>query len=518
MKGKKNTVHDKNEIKHINMKFNFRKIVWGLIVAAMPFVSKAQEATQVPLQLTLDQAIEIALSESPSIKLANLEIQKKKYAKRSAQSSLYPQIDAVGQYQRTLKKQVMYMDGAFDMASMMSPIINGIDDTFASNISGYVPNSINSNNEPVPGELLQNIGKNTPPPTDSSEGISVGRDNNWTAGFNLSWPIVVPTLWKSLQISSLDVELAVEQSRASKIDMINAVRKSFYIVMLAQDSYNVFKESYDNAAFNYNVIKNRFEQGISSEFDLIRTDVHMKTVHPNVVQAKNALNLATLSLKALMGIDMDQEISISGSLKDYEEGLFAEIISLDTSLRNNSNLKQFDLQNEQLKKTLGLFRAQYMPTIAVSGSYLYMSMNNDFKFGDYKWNPYSFASVSISIPIFDGFKKHSNIQQTKASLAQMKWQREDVIRSLRLAINNNVNNMTNSVEQIISTKDAVALAQKGYEIAQKLYNTGMGTLLDLNDAQLALTQTSLAFNQAIYSYLASKADLDKTLGIEPDLK
>ncbi len=491
-----------------------KKIVWGLFLATVPFLGKAQETpTQPTLQLTLDNAIEIALSKNPSVKVADLEIQKKHYAKKSAQSALYPQIDAVGQYTRTIQKQVMYMDGAFNMAEMMgdvfTPLIAGTDQTFSQSVPGYQS-----------GELAQNIAENTPPPAPASnEGISVGRDNNWTAGFNLNWPVVVPTLWKSLQISSLDVELSVEKSRSSKIDMINSIRKAFYGAMLAQDSYNVFKESYDNAVLNYNNIKNKYNQGIVSEFDMIRADVRVKNVKPNVIQAQNALNLATLSLKALMGIDMEQQISISGSLKNYEEGLFNEIISIDTSLRNNSNLKQFDLQNEQLQKTLQLYKAQYLPIVSISGNYMYMSMNNDFKFGDYKWNPYSTVGLTVAIPIFDGFKKRSDIKQTKVSLEQMKWQRDDIVRNLQLAVNSNISNMTNYVEQVISTKDAVAQAQKGYEISQKLYDTGMGTLLDLNDAQLALTQTSLMFNQAIYNYLASKADLDKTLGIEPtDIK
>ncbi len=487
-----------------------KKIVWGIALTVFSLAGKAQESAKIPLQLTLDKAIEIALSENPSVKVADLEIEKKKYAKKSAQSPLYPQIDAIGQYQRTIQKQMMYMDGAFDMTSSMSPIFDGIEDVF---MAQTPPLNYQK------GDLMNAIAAESAKiPDTSGDGISVGRSNNWTAGFNLNWPIVVPTLWKSLQISSLDVELAIEQSRSSKIDMVNSIRKSFYGVLLAQDSYNVFKQSYDNAVLNYNDIRNKYDQGIVSEFDMIRADVRVKNVKPNVIQAQNALNLATLSLKALMGIDMDQQVNVSGSLKDYEEGLYTEIIGLDTSLRNNSNLKQFDLQNEQLQKTLELYKAQYYPTIAITGSYLYMSMSNDFKFGDYKWNPYSFITLNVSIPIFDGFKKRSDVKQTKVSLEQMKWQREDIVRNLQLAINSNINNMSNYVEQVMSTKDAVAQAQKGYEISQKLYDTGMGTLLDLNDAQLALTQTSLAFNQAIYNYLASKADLDKTLGIEPDFK
>jgi outer membrane protein TolC len=296
--------------------------------------------------------------------------------------------------------------------------------------------------------------------------------------------------------------------------MVNSVRKGYYSVLLAQDAVHVLQESYDNALLNYKNIKQKFEQGVVSEFDMIRADVNAKNIKPNLIQAQNAYNIATLSLKALMAIDVDQEIVVNGSLLDYEEGLYTEILKVDTALIYNSDLKQFDIQNEQLHKSLALYKLQYMPTIAITGNYMYMSMNNDFKFGDYRWNPTSSIALNISIPIFDGFKKSSDIRQTKASIEQLKWQREDIVRNLKLAVNNNINNMTNYVEQVFSTKDVVTQAQKGYEISQKLYDTGMGTLLDLNTAQLGLTQASLAFTQAIYNFLTSKADLDKTLGIE----
>jgi outer membrane protein TolC len=473
------------------------------------FSVKAQENTP-PLKLNLEKAIQIALSENPTVKVADLEVQKKKYAKKSSESALFPQIDAVGQYSRTLKKQVMYMDGAFDMGSMLTPVIEpmvkGTEQTLMQTVPGYTP-----------GTLTDNIAANTPPPVTQSgdEGITVGRDNNWNGGFNLSWPVVAPTLWKSLDISSLDIELAIESARSSKINMINAVRKAYYGVLLAKDAVNVFQENYDNAVLNYNNINDKFKQGLVSEFDVIRADVNAKNVKPNLIQAQNAHNLASLSLKALMGVDLEQAIEVEGNLKDYEEGLFHEILNMDTSLVNNSDIKKFDIQTSQLAKTLELYKAQYLPTIAITGNYMYMSMNNDFKFGDYKWNPTSSVALNISIPIFDGLKKSNDIKQTKVSLEQMKWQREDVVRNLKLAVNNNINNMTNFVEQVISTRDVVAQAHKGYEISRKLYDTGMGTLLDLNNAQLGLIQASLAYNQAIYSYLESKADLDKVLGIEP---
>ena len=481
---------------------NIKNLSITVIAILVPWMAKAQDKSA-PLELTLDKAIQIALSENPTVKVADEEIQKKQYARKSTQSSLYPQIDAVGQYTRTLKKQVMYMDGAFDITSMMLPVFQGMEQTFKGSVPDYKD-----------GTLMQNIAANTPPPTGGDQGISIGRDNNWTGGFNLTWPVVVPTLWKTLQITSLDVELAVENARSSKINMVNAVRKAYYGVLMAKDVVKVYQESYDNAVLNFKNIQNKYQQGVVSEFDMIRADVNAKNFKPNLIQAQNAYNLASLSLKALLGIDMDREISVSGTLYDYEQSLYGDLLRMDTTLTNNSDLKKFDIQTSQLQKTLELYKAQYLPTIAITGNYIYMSMNNNFRFGDYKWNPYSTIGISVSIPIFDGFKKANNIKQTKASLIQMQWQREDIVNNLKLAINSNISNMANYVEQVLSTKDVIAEAQKGYEISQKLYDTGMGTLLDMNTAQLGLTQARLAFAQAIYNFLTSKADLDKTLGIE----
>ena len=215
------------------------------------------------------------------------------------------------------------------------------------------------------------------------EGIEVGRDNNWNLGFNASMPIVNAALWKSLSISAVDVELAIEQARSSKIAMVNQVKKGYYGVLLANDSYRVFKESYDNAMENYLDIKHKFEQGTVAEYDLIRANVTVKNSEPNMLQAENALVLAKWQLKALLGMDLDINIECEGQLTDFEKDLFGDFLSTDTTLANNTDLKQMDLQAKQLEKTLIMQKFDYLPTLSLTGLYQWTAMNNDFKFKDY---------------------------------------------------------------------------------------------------------------------------------------
>ncbi|WP_293672044.1 TolC family protein [uncultured Parabacteroides sp.] len=439
-------------------------------LSALVFIPvKAQDT----LVLDIGKALEIALSENPTVKVADKEIQKKKYAQKGSYASLFPQISFAADYNRTLKKQVMYMDG-FDMGSTEIP---GMEDM---------------------------------PSMD--EGIEVGRDNNWSLGFNASVPLVNAALWKSLSISAVDVEMAIEQARSSKIAMVNQVKKSYYGVLLASDSYRVFKESYDNAMENYLDIKQKFDQGTVAEYDLIRANVTVKNSEPNMLQAENALVLAKWQLKALLGMDLDINIECEGQLSDFKSNLFGDFLSTDTTLADNTDLRQMDIQAKQLDKTLTMQKFDYLPTLSLTGMYQWTAMNNDFKFKNYLWNPYSMIGVSLSIPIFSGGSKFYKIKQTRNTIEQLNLQREDTQRNLQLAIKQYVDNMNTCVKRFDASQKGVEQAERGYMIAQKRYDTGAGTLLEMNDSELALTQAKLNFNQAIYDYMVAKADLEKVLG------
>lgn len=473
----------------------------------LPSLAFSPLQAQEPLVLDLEKALEIALSENPAVKVAGQEIQKKKYAQKGAYAALFPQINFGADYSRTLKKQVMYMDGAFDIGSMMSPVFDGIDNTFVNSVKGYTQ-----------GDVQKAIGAASTPAEGSEssaggEGISIGRDNNWGVGFTAGMPLINASLWKSLSISATDVELAVEQARSSKIEMTNQVKRSFYGVLLANDSYRVFKESYDYAVSNYTDVKQKFELGLVAEYDLIRTDVAVKNLEPNMLQAANAVVLVKWQLKALLGMDLELSVECEGKLADYESTLYGDYLAAETSLAGNSSLKQLDLQAVQLKQMLQLQRLDYLPTLSLSGAYNWSAMNNDFKFKDYLWNPYSTVALSLSMPIFSGGSRLQKINQTKVSLRQLDLQRDNLQRNLQLAVKQYKDNMETCIKRYDAARKGVAQAERGRTISQKRYETGSGTLLELNDAELALTQAKLNFNQAVYDYVVTKSDLEKTIGL-----
>lgn len=451
------------------------------------------------LQIDLKQALEIALSENPTIKIADMEITKKQYAKKTAYGALLPQMDLIGQYQRAIKRQTVYFDEGFGMGG-------GDLDT-----SDFGPEDFRTL------EVLQRLMMPGGGETDSSEGLQMGRFNVWSAGLNVSLPLVVPSLWKNIQMSEIDIELSIEQARASRINLTNQVKKSFFSLLLAQDSYDVFRKTYETDSINLENIRHRYNQGVVAEYDVITADVRLKSLIPSILQSENMMKIAELQLKMLMGIDGDVPLKVVGSLDDYEQSMFDAIIPADTSLVNNSDIRQFNLQTEQAQNAYEMQKLQYAPSLVTTFNWTYMSQNNDFKFNTYRWDPYSMLGVTLQIPIFSGGQRYHNVKQAQIQLWQLDEQRKEVERGLKLSIRNNYDLINKNIEQVVATQSSVEQARKGHEITLKRYETGMGTIVDVNAAALAVLNAELQYRNAIYDYLSAKADLEKVLGydIEP---
>ena len=441
------------------MKRLFFSILSFTAISIFPLLAQAQDSLSMNtgiLQLTLDQALEIALSESNSIKIADMTVEKSGYAKKGSYAALYPNVNINGSYQRTLQKQVMVMD--------------------------------------MGGQPME---------------IKVGRDNNISTSATASMPLVNASLWESLKLSGMDVEMAVEQARSSKIAMVKQVKQAFYAVLLAQESYNVMSQVYENAQKNFEKADQRFNVGKASEVERLRAQVTMLNAEPNVSSAENAVLLATWQLKAVMGMDLGTEVEVVGNLNDYTEEMLTPYASED-DLSGNSSLLQLDIQDRMLESTLRMQKRQYIPTLAASINYNYSAMGDD----ELRWFPSSTAALSLSIPVFDGLQKHYAIKQTKVTRNMLALQREDTERNLRIAIRNFNDQMALCVKNYEAANATVGIAQKSYDISEKMFEVGKATQVELNDAQVSLMQAQLTQAQAVYNFMVTKASLDELIGKE----
>lgn len=280
-----------------------------------------------------------------------------------------------------------------------------------------------------------------------------------------------------------------------------------------QDSYEVLQGSYKLAEDNFNVVNAKYQQGAVSEFDKISAEVQMRSIKPNVISAANAVTLAKLQLKVLMGITADVDIKTDDNLTNYESMLFAnQLKEEDMSLENNTTMKQFELNMKLLEKNVKSLKTNFMPTLSMSFSYQYQSLYNpNINFFDYTWSNSSSLMFNLSIPLYRA-SNFTKVKSARIQMRQLDWNRIDTERKLNMQVVSYRNNMTASSEQVVSNKENVMQAEKAVQIAGKRYEVGKGTVLELNSSQVSLTQAQLTYNQSIYDYLVAKADLDQVLG------
>ena len=445
-----------NRLKRLTGK---KMLLTAMALCAFGFAkAQTEQTTQNTLTLTLDKALEIALDENPTIKVAAEEIALKKVASKEAWQSLLPEASLNGSLDHTIKAAEMKLN---DMSFKM-----GQDGT-----------------------------------------------NTANAGLSINLPLFAPAVYRAMSMTKTDIELAVEKSRASELDLINQVTKAYYQLMLAQDSYEVLQGSYKLAEDNFNVVNAKYQQGAVSEFDKISAEVQMRSIKPNVISAVNAVTLAKRQLKVLMGITADVDIKTDDNLTNYESMLFAnQLKEEDMSLENNTTMKQFELNMKLLEKNVKSLKTNFMPTLSMSFSYQYQSLYNpNINFFDYTWSNSSSLMFNLSIPLYRA-SNFTKVKSARIQMRQLDWNRIDTERKLNMQVVSYRNNMTASSEQVVSNKENVMQAEKAVQIAGKRYEVGKGTVLELNSSQVSLTQAQLTYNQSIYDYLVAKADLDQVLG------
>ena len=462
------------------------------------------ESSETPVVITLEQALEIALGENISVKVADLEIKRTEYARKGAYASLFPQIDITGSYQRTIKKQVMYMD--FDMSSLTG----GMAGAGAGSGEGSESGTGAENGAGTAGSGSSSSSSSS---SSSGGGLEVGRLNTLNAGVTAAMPLVNAQLWESLKISGLDVELAVEKARASRLDMVTQVKNAYFATLFAKEAFNVYKEVYENAVRNLEEAKKKFDAEKVSEFEVIRAKTSVANAIPNVYNAESSVILALWQFKAVLGVDLDMNIDVAGELGDFSQQMFYDIHQHDEiSLDRNTTMKQLAIQAEQLAKNIRIQQYANIPSLSLAFNFAMNTMANDVKFSEFKWTPYSYVALSLNIPVFAGGKRYQAIRQAKNQYQQVQLQTLNTERQLKIAIRQSLNTMEMNMKSYYAAQDAVAAAQKAYDIAEASYKVGRSTLIELNDAQLALTQAQLSESQAVYNFVTAKAQREQTLG------
>ncbi len=342
------------------------------------------------------------------------------------------------------------------------------------------------------------------------EGMSfkMGSENNYNLGLSLQQSLFTwGQIKNSYHISKYGLSLAREEYRGARQEIKFNVTSLFYNVLLAEELIKVRQGSIARTEDHLKTVQERYDKGYASEFEVLRVKVQLANAKPPLVQAKNLHQLALDNLKNLLGINLSDSVSLEGSL-EFESFEVDQSQAEEFAFGNRSELKLLKEQNRIGQKALALARAGNKPSLFGMANYEYKKPYYSEDEWKTDWN----FTLSLSLPIFDGFLTRAKVRGAKSELRQLDITDKQVRDLIRLEISQAISDLNLARENILSQEENVKQARESLRIANVQYEKGMLTNLELMDTEFALTVAETNHLQALSDYLIAKAKYEKAIG------
>ena len=423
------------------------------IMAMLLLVSTAMAAPTAPTELTLDQAVNMALASNPTGKIAVFDFEAAKGALTAARSYRWP------------------------------------------TIAGSHTDSWT-----MPGEK---VNKAADPNRDSG-----AVTDKFTNSLNTSWILWSGNRYES-QISQAKLGLDSSQwgiALARQLLKYNAT-DAYFKFMAARDAVKLNQESVERLERYLQDVKLQFDVGVVAKVDVLRSEVALAQARQTLIEAQNAYDVTMANLNNIIGLPLTTELSIKGDMSyaKYEQDLAA---CVDAALRQRPEISQSTDAAKSAQEAITIAKAGYLPT--VSAVYQAGWYDNTFAGGNnYNWTVY----LQTSWTFMDSGLTAGKVKQSVEGFNKTKEQLKQTVDGVRLDVRSTYLSLKSFEQSIQTSSAAVGLAEEDYKIKVIRYQAGVGTNLDVLDAQLALTTAKNNYLQAMYNYNNYRAKLDKSMGV-----
>lgn len=411
-------------------------------------------------KITIDQAIDMALKDSYSIVNATKNLQIYEQKLKEANASFYPMLSIDGSYSRALKKGRM-------------PI----------------------------GEQL----------------IEMGQNNTFTASAGLNY-----VLWSGGQVrnnarlAKVNAETGLYQLKEAQNLVTRQVVTFCYDIIYASALIRVQEEYLDIAKQHLDETKARYREGLSSNLDVLNQQVQVENIIPQVMQAKKNFELGNLYLRQILNRDPEDPIYLTWAKEDLRvpptpplEDLYALAVKY---------------RPELILSKLAVDAAHYNIKIAKSGHMPVLALNADYSYNAYTENGFprhsnqyywaSTAGITLSIPLFEGFKITSQVTQRELAYEQAVASYQNQLKNVRIQVKEAFLNLGEAKSRIEATRGVVQQARENLNAQMLRYRNGLSSRLEINDATANVNDSELQYVQAVYDAVIALSDLKYAVGAE----
>lgn len=420
-------------------------------------------------RLTIEHAILLSLQHNPDLETARLEVAKALAQVKEAWGYTMPSIDLSTQYARAIKKPIFFLPGSF-------------------------------------------IGQ----PEKDVIALEVGSTHSLSFGVTATQLLFNGTVFAGVGASKIYSDVAEELYRGKKSETVAKTRKSFYTILLAKEALSMMRSTIHNAEENLANVHLLRSQGVLSEYDELRAEVGVENVRPLLIQAETNYSLAVIGLSNTVGVALPESTLVEGELtfQPYDEGILQQ--GQQTLVEVNPNLVALRLQKDVNDAFVTAARSDYLPTLAAFGNYQYQGQKNTFNFSSTNLIASSTVGLQLSLNLFQGLQTNAKVEEAKIEVMKTETQVSNTKNTLLAGFRSLVGTLHQAQKRVEAQSKTVETAERGYKIVTAKFLSNSATQLEVNDAQLALTQAKVNRMQAIFDYLVAAADIDNLLGRMPE--
>ncbi len=443
--------------------------LWILLPLLLGFALASAQQT-----FTLEEAIAYALQNNPGLKSERLNIKDANEQIRGYRSSGLPQVTGNASYQHFLAIPTQILpEGSF---------FEGDPD------QGIPPN---------PQEDLE---------------VQFGTKNNITAGVELSQLLFDGSFFVGLRAMRMYRELVGRQIAHTETEVRNNVTEAYLAVLVAIRNNEILERNINNLERALNETTAMFENGFVERLDVDRLDLSLENIRIEAENVQSLLHLSYNILKWEMGYPMADDIAIADEIDRLtDEALITAVLAeetFDPSLRSEYHVLNQAIEMNEVN--VDQFRMKYYPTLRAFASYSQV-LQGDAIAGS-PWFPTSVVGLSLQVPVFDGFGRSSNVQRARVDLDKARLQKDAFLEMARMEVNNARIQYSNARRSVQSRQRSMDLAERIYETTQFKYREGIGSSLEVTQAESELYSSQANYIQALFDLLSAQNNLKRALG------
>ncbi|CAI9673257.1 TolC family protein [Elizabethkingia anophelis] len=347
--------------------------------------------------------------------------------------------------------------------------------------------------------------------------VAVGGRNAFNGFVSLYQPVMDLGLHRLTEASRINEKIQTEKTEDLKSRIALGVSTRYLGILMMKRQLTLLEQSYERNVRALKDSRALLAQGKGLKADTLRSYIAVENIRSSVSYLKNNIEVSGMELKRLIGLEDTRELELTDQLESEIKTDRTDFLNVSEALeiaeinRNDLSVQELIIAMQQQK--LYTIKAELLPKIALIGQYQIQAQADNLKFNNYAWPRTSFLGLQISVPIFNGGQSKSRINQARILTQQEQVRLNDLKDEIKTTLASIISKWKEATSQLEIQVTTVQSAELNHQMTEDRFKNGLGSRLELTDAELALTQAKINYLQAVYNLRILHTELQHALGV-----